>query len=227
MFLLLRFLVLVFVSVFSLFTVFANATSPISQIGSPSIEKGKLSLEARFGLTTDADNARNDQRVFTRQHIHYGFTDWYAGRIILRQNKFKGQAIESRLTGFENHFQLTHQKKHGFNSGIRLSYFESYNNLGSNTAQARYLLQVPFADKWQYRFHGIFDYALENNANDNVNFQMRHHVSRTLNLLPNYLRKTSIGLETFNDFDTLGNTPNYHQQTHQVGTLFRGIVKNN
>lgn len=205
----------------------AHATSPISQIGSPVVTKGELGIESRFGYTEDGNTPQDDNRVFTRQHFNYGFTDWYATRLIFRQNKFNNDAFEYNLVGFENHFQFTDRKIEGFDSGMRIVYIANHHNFGSDILENRYLLQLPIYDDWQYRFHGIFTYTLENNPNHDVNFEMRHQLTYRINMLPKYLHQTNIGLETFNFLNALDNSGNYQDQNHQLGTILRSNLNNN
>jgi hypothetical protein len=161
------FYIFIFIFIFSK----AHAISPISQIGSPIITKGELAFEYRTGITTDDNNnSSNHQRVFMRQHINYGISDDYATRIVIRQNKFKGNSMEHQLLAWENHVQFTDKDTHGFDSGIRIIYVDTHDNYGTNVLENRYLLQIPFLTDWQYRFNGIFSYALGNNYNNDVVF---------------------------------------------------------
>jgi hypothetical protein len=78
--------------------------------------------------------------------------------------------MEHQLLAWENHVQFTDKDTHGFDSGIRIIYVDTHDNYGTNVLENRYLLQIPFLTDWQYRFNGIFSYALGNNYNNDVVF---------------------------------------------------------
>jgi hypothetical protein len=122
------------------YTNISYATSPISQVGSPVVTKGELATESRFGFTRDSHDSNEDKRLLIRQHINYGFNDWYATRFIIRQNKFNNDTIEHQLVSLENHFQFTDHTIDGFDSGMRLTYIDSDDNFGENVLENRYLL---------------------------------------------------------------------------------------
>jgi hypothetical protein len=220
-----------FFSIFFTLIVFlseACAMSPISQVGSPIVTKGELAFESRTGITDDADStSSDDNRIFMRQHINYGISDDYGTRIVIRQNKFKDEALEHQLLSWENHFQFTDKSTHGFDSGMRIIYVDTHDNYGTNVLENRYLLQIPFLTDWQYRFNGIFSYTLGRNPNDDIGFEMRHQIVKKAIFLPSFFEHGSFGVETFNYLNTIRDSRRYDMQNHQFGGIFRGNLKDN
>ncbi len=218
-----RFIIAVIIVLYAKFT---HATSPISQVGSPVVTKGELATEARFGFTRDSRDFDDDKRLFMRQHINYGFNDWYATRFIIRQNKFNNDTVEHQLVSLENHFQFTDHNIDGFDSGMRLTYIDNHDNFAENILENRYLLQVPFMNEWQYRLHSIFNYSLADNPDNDVEFEIRNQITRKIKFLPELLKQESIGIETFHNLNKIDNSENYDDQNHQLGVLSRGNFNN-
>lgn len=188
--------------------------SPVSHTGGARVEKGRLSTEARVGISFDDASARQDNRVFTRQHIDYGFTDYYALRIGWNQQKADNDNLQHSDVRIENRFQFYKQKKHGFDFGARLSYVH---NSGQRAGKARFRLlgQLDVIPRWTLRGNIFFKHDVGENAQDGLDMDIRTQLMHRLAYQNDYILASRAGIELFNDIGRLDR--GYSRQLHSAG----------
>lgn len=203
------------------------AGSPTGNVGTAKVDKGVLSLEQRFGFSWDDPDSSNDQRFRMRQHVDYGFTDWYAFRLLLSQDKRKGDNIEHSTFTLENRFQLIERRDHGWHGGVRLLYAHSDGDKTPHEIDFRLMAQIPFGanKKWESRHNVIFEHDIGENSESGLMIELRNQVTKAVTP-PSYLKKLQFGVEMFNDLGRIRESSGIHSQNHQLGPLLKATFKN-
>lgn len=216
-----------FLVVSLLFLYKAHAGSPTSNVGSTKVDKGVLYLDSRFGFTLAEDSGSNDSRLRLRQHVDYGFTDWYAFRILTAQDKRRGDNLEHSSFTLENRFQFIERSKHGWDGGVRLLYSHSDGDKTPHELDFRLMAQVPFGrdKKWEYRHNTIFEHDIGPDSRHGIILELRQKISKSVTPPP-YLKSLRFGIEMFNDFGRLRDTQGFNSQDHQIGPLLKASFKN-
>lgn len=219
-----RYYVLLFA--ISMLPVSAYASSPISHVGGASVNKGETSVEFRFGYTEDDSSSSNDDRTRMRQHIDYGFNDWYALRVITLQDKRKNDSFEHQAFTVENRFQLIEKREHGWDGGIRLIYTHSDGDKTPHEAEVRFLAQVPFSDGWEFRHNTMLEHDIGENSDDGFLLEFRTQVIKELDVTLPHFNSLDLGVEMFNDFGRLSELSGYERQDHQIGPVLKASFDN-
>lgn len=198
---------------------FALASS-IGNVSSPVVNEGEYEVEWRVGFSQDDDTPRGDDRLQMRQHFQYGFTDDYAMRLILVEDKRKGE--DTNYTGFtiENHFQLMDQKTHGFDAGVRLNYTRADGDDGADNVTAAGLVQWDFASDWQWRHNVSLSHELGAEHVSGVNVGYRTEVTKQV---APHMRA---GLELFYDIGNVREQAGYDAQDVSFGPIVKGNLGN-
>lgn len=199
----------------------AYAVSPISNVGSAGVTEGLLNVEARAGYTFDDEDAGSDQRLRTRQHIDYGFNDWYAGRIIFQQDKLSADNFEHVSVEYQNRIQLIEKSEYGWEGGFRLNYVQRDGDKSPNEVTMRFIANVPFAEVWEFRSDTVLGREVGADQEPGVAMELRHQVTRKIESPTPFITKLKLGAEMFNDFDKLNQQSGYSEQDHQFGPLIK------
>ncbi len=170
---------------------------------------------ARFSYTNDNDAASQDDRLRMRQHYEHGFTDNYALRLIMSQDKRDDDSVEHSSFRIENRFQFFDEKENGFNGAIRLGY---RNNASSaDEVQIRLNGSTSFADSWQYRQNIIFGHEIADGSKSGLSLETRFAVQKEIGAY-------DLGIDLFNDFGNLRQLSGYSDQSHTFGPFIKGSV---
>lgn len=197
----------------------ALASSPISHVGSPNVTKGKLSSNFRFGYTVDDNRDSNDDRFQMRQHLDYGFTDWYAMRLVTFQDKRKGDNLEHRLVRVESRFHVLKKEEFGWDGGLRVLYNHSDGDKTPHELEFRMYAMKGFGDGWQYRNNIVWEHDIGENADSGLALELRHQLTKKIAVNNDLVPSVRVGAELFNDFGRLKNMSGYHTQDHQFGPV--------
>lgn len=203
------------------------AASPIGNVGTARVDENALYTEWRGGYTWEDAGGSNDKRFRMREHIDYGFNDWYAVRIIASQDKRNAAGIEHGAVTFENRIQLIEQRDYGWDGGIRLIYGHSDGDKTPHEIDVRLMAQVPFGEnnKWEFRHNTVIEHDVGENSQNGFALEWRHQVTRSITP-PDFLSKLRVGIELFNDLGRLNALSGYDAQDHQVGPVMKGYVSN-
>lgn len=203
----------------------AHAASPTSNVGTARVDEGVLNVESRFGLTESDSDEPNEQWRF-RQHLDYGFNDWYALRVIAAQAHDDGPDVEFDSLSFENRFQLIEKAEHGFDAGFRLGYSQSDGDKTPHEIDVRLLANVPLTEKWEFRSDSIFERDVGANAESGIKLELRHQVTHKWALDTVWFDYVRLGAEMFNDFAALNDLHGYETQDHQLGPVAKLHFRN-
>lgn len=199
----------------------AHAASPIGNVGTAKADKGAFSTEFRTGFTFDDSGSSNDERFRLRQHIDYGFSDWYAARIVIEQDKQQSADFDFRSVTFENRFQFFESDTHGWDGGVRVNYGVSAGGGQSDEIDIRFIANVPIGENWEWRHNTVLEYELGGNADDGLNLELRNQLTKVVgNFIPG-TNKTRVGIEMFNDFGNLRDDAGFSAQDHQIGPVMK------
>lgn len=201
----------------------AHAASPIGNAGTAKTDKGALSAEWRGGFTRDGD----DKRFQMRQHVDYGFSDWYALRLITAQDKRDGDNMEHRSFTFENRIQFIEREKHGWDGGIRLGYGHSDGDKTPHELDFRLMAQIPFGREkdWELRHNTILEHDIGEDSRNGAFLELRNQITKEIDG-PSYVKSLRLGLEMFNDFGRLRDSDGFGSQDHQLGPVLKASFKN-
>ena len=191
--------------------------STISSVGSPNVEKGRLTAEIRQGYSLDNEDdgqGGQDQRLRSRFHVDYGLTDYYAPRVVVSTDRRKGGSLEFDTLTFENRFQFLKQKTAPLDFGIRLGY--SLRD-GDKKPDRTYINLYERKDigEWQFRANQLFSHDIGEDAGDGISAELRLQATYEIS------EKVELGLESFNDFGNLAEQSGYSAQQHSVGPVIK------
>ncbi len=205
----------------------AFAASPVGNVGTAIVDAGALSAEWRGGYSWDESGSSTDRRLRMREHVDYGFNDWYAARLVVSQDKRNGDNLEHGSFTFENRFQLIERRTHGWDGGVRLMYGHSDGDKTPHELDFRLMAQVPFGenDEWEYRHNTVLEHDIGENSRHGVALEFRNQVTKVV-AAPDFLKKLRVGIEMFNDFGRLRDTRGFDSQDHQIGPVIKGYLDN-
>ena len=189
--------------------------STTGAVGSPKVAAGKTDVTARVGYSGAEESSSDDDRVRSRVHTDHGFTDFYAGRLIVAQDKRKGDSYEHDQVTFENRFYLLKSADHGFDFGVRGSYsYKDGDKTPSSVAFGLYEL-VPM-EKYELRANQIFDHDVGEDADDGVSAELRLQLTRGMQ------NSHRAGVESFHNFGNMTTLSGYSAQSHTIGPVLKG-----
>lgn len=208
-----RVLMLVLCGIFlSVQTSYAGTTS---SVGSPNVKKGETEIEFRVGFTEDDDNSSQDERLRLRQQIDHGFTDWYAGRIVLFQDDRKGNSFEHNSIRLSNRFHLLKADDYGFDFGARFEYTHADGDKKPSDALIGFYERIRFND-YDLRLNQLFTHDVGEDANNGVNLELRFQLTKKI------ADNHRFGIESFNDFGNLTELSGFDDQDHDFGPVLKG-----
>ncbi len=202
------------------------AASPVSNVSSANVDKGKLSIEQRFGYSTDTPGETNHKRFRMRQHIDYGWNDWYATRLVASEDKRDGQNMEFRSISLENRFHIFEKSTHGWDGGFRLNYSHSDGDKTPHNTELRLIAGVPFANSWEARGVVSIEHEIGEDSESGAALELRSQVTKAIpQAFIDYVKEFRLGLEMFNDFGKVRELNGYKQQDHQIGPVVKMKLK--
>lgn len=199
----------------------AHAASPIGNAGTAVANKGEFSYELRMGYQFDEDNPREDGRFRVRQHIDYGFSDWYAVRIVAEQDRRDGDELDFTGLTIENRFQIFEKDEHGWDGGVRAIYIFGTSPGDPDEVDVRLIANVPVGDNWSFRHNTILEHEIGDNAADGVLMELRTQMVRDFRPNDSFFSKVSVGVEMFSDLGELNNVGSFDDQNHQIGPVVK------
>lgn len=191
---------------------YASTTGGVS---SAKVTEGALSTEFRVGYSAGDDQSSQDQRLRTREHIDYGFTPWYALRLIVAQDKRKGDSFEHDNIEFLNRFYLLQAKDYGFDFGMRLSYQLKDGDKKPDSAEVQLIEVVP-VDGFELRLNQKFSHDVGQGSSGGVGFE--HRAQATFKISDTQ----RLGIESYNDFGDLRDVSSIDGQSHTIGPVLKG-----
>ncbi|MES2907276.1 MAG: hypothetical protein V4691_09700 [Pseudomonadota bacterium] len=187
----------------------ALATKDVS---SPTVTKGKLKVEARFGSEDDNLVSRDDR--FRQVYIfEYGVTDWWATRLNFKLTQLPSTGLEYQATEWENKFQLFFEKTDGFNGAFKVVY-SSVDITGSpDIFSLKTMAEKKFG-------------AIKVRGNLGLDWEVGTFSGKTATLnaaaqvLAPVTENLSAGIEWFADFGEINAIPGFDLQDQQLGPVF-------
>lgn len=204
----------------------AHAGSPIGNAGTAVVTEGELSFEQRTGFQFDELDQGEDYRLRSRQHVDYGFTDWYGIRIVTEQDRRDGDDIDLTGVTFENRFQLFERDRHGWDGSLRLIYIFGTSPGEPDEVDVRLIANAPVGENWSFRHNTILEHEIGDNAADGVLMELRTQMMRNLPIEFDGLRRMSLGVEMFSDLGELNNVGSFDEQNHQIGPVMKASFNN-
>lgn len=199
------------------FTSTQAIASTTGSVGSPKVTKGKTEIEARIGYSEADDSSSQDERLRTRVHIDHGFTDYYAGRIVLSQDKRKGDSYEHDSIKIENRFYLLKPEDYGFGFGMRANYTLKDGDKKADSAELGMYELVPIQE-YELRMQQSFTHEVGEDSDDGIGAEIRFQVTRPIHA------NHKLGLESFHNFGNLDDDLDYDEQSHTFGPVLKGKI---
>lgn len=188
----------------------ALASSSVSDVGSAIVSAGHGSAEIRAGLSED----EGDTRLRSRVHVDYGFTDWYAVRLIALQDRPDGDSYEHEAVSMEHRFQLIEKADHGFDAGFRLIYTKKDGDKTPDDLDLVLLTQVPLG-KYEWRTNMVFEREVGADQTSGIALELRNQVTYDFG-------SVQAGIEMFNDFGKLNDQNGWNSGGHDIGPVVKG-----
>lgn len=189
--------------------------STTGSVGSPGVTKGQTALEARVGYSEVDEASSQDERFRSRVQIDHGFTDYYAGRIVVSQDRRKGDNLEHDAVKFENRFYLMDENDYGFDFGVRAAYSHKDGDKKPSSVEFGLYGLVPM-DAYELRVNQIFSYEVGEDAESGIGGETRLQLTRSI------AQNHRLGLESFHDFGNFSEDSEYNAQSHTVGPVLKG-----
>ena len=199
----------------------SNAASSTSNVGGSTVNEGLLSTELRLGFNEDDDSSSSDKRFRMREHVDYGFNDWYALRILTAQDKREGDNLEHQSFTIENRFQLIEKKDYGWDGGFRLSYSQSDGDKTPHEVELRLVAETAINDKWTIKHNTVIEHDIGEDSVAGISVELRHRLTRKFQSSLPYVKSFELGLDMFNDFGNLRELSGYEEQDHQLGPVVK------
>lgn len=193
-------------------TALASTTSSVS---SPTVSKGRTAVEVRTGYSTADENSGEDERFRSRIHIDHGFTDYYAARLIVSQDKRKNDSYEHDSVSFENRFYFLKADQYGFDMGSKINLTIKDGDKKPNGLAVQFYERIPL-DQWEIRLGQLFDRDIGADAEEGINAALRMQATYGIN------ESYRIGLESFSDFGNLSDNDSFEEQNHTFGPVLKG-----
>lgn len=196
----------------------ALATSPAfansgSAVGGATVDGGKTAVEFRIAGIED-DDASADKNIGTRVHIDHAFNEIYAARLVVVQDRLKGDNIEHEAVSFQNRFHFIKKEKHGFDGGMRLNYTYADGDKKPDEVSLRFYQQFPI-EEWEIRFNQIFEHETGQDADSGLILEWRSQVTRAVG------DSARLGIDFFHDFGNMRRQNGYSAQDHAVGPVLK------
>ena len=191
--------------------------SPVKIVGTPVVQEGLDTIESRNGVSYDEKNPSLDGRIQSRLHLDHAFNDSYALRFIVFQDWRGNDSREHEAVAVENRFQVFERREHGFDGGFRLAYYLRDGDKKPDIAEFRWLNLFP-VDPFEFRHQIILQHGVGTEADGRgiameLRWQATYHIPDT---------KHRLGVEMFNEFQTLSTALPYHTQSHDAGPVIYG-----
>ncbi len=196
----------------------AAAANPFKTVGTAAVHKGLSQLEYRIGISEDNDSAANDGRFQSRLFYDYGFTDTYALRVTMVHDDLGVGAVKYDGLFVDNRFQLIERDRHGFDGGLRLSYYFRDGSRGPDNLDVRWITMVPFGAGYEFRNQVIVTHQTGDDAVPGIRPELRWQLT-----MPTVGRHRA-GVEMFNEFGNLRDDRAYSEQWHDAGLVFTGPI---
>lgn len=196
------------------------AASPVGNVGTAKVDAGALSIEQRVGYSLDTPGDSGHKRLRMRQHIDYGWNDWYATRLVVEQNKLHGDNLEHASVTLENRFQLFEKASDGWDGGMRLMYSHRDGDKTPHEIDFRLMAGVPITDKWEWRNNIVLEHDVGENSQSGIMLELRNQITYKMETDNDYaMQYIRLGAEMFNDFGRLNDLSGYDDQEHQIGPV--------
>lgn len=197
------------------------AASPVSNVGTAKVNKGDFSIEQRMGYTLDTPDESDHERLRMRQHLDYGFNDWYAVRLITQQDKPYADSLEFRSITIENRIQLFEKDRDGWDGGFRISYNHADGDKTPHGIAVRLLAQSTFGDGWAWRHNSVIDHDVGQDAENGLALELRSQLVKRVYEAQEeaFIESVSVGAEMFNDFGKTNEMNGFDSQDHQIGPV--------
>lgn len=204
----------------------ANAASPIGNVGTSVVNDGEFSIEWRGGYTKDGESRSVDERFQMRQHIDYGFNDWFAIRLVTAQDRRQGDNLEYNGFTWENRFQVVEKRESGWDMGFRVIYGHADGDKTPHELDLRMMWAVPFLERWEWRHNTVVEHDIGENSDAGFALEFRNQATYALEDKPDYVKKLRVGVEMFNDFGNTRELNGYRNQDHQFGPVIKASFPN-
>ena len=204
----------------------AIAASPTSNVSGPRVSKGKFDTEARFGHSTKRETTPHARDYKFRQHIDYGFTDFYAFRLVVAQQNPDNDNFEHSKLGFENRFHIVKKEDAGWDFGARLFYDQKDGDKSPHEIGVNLISEIPFADDWRLRTNVILSNQIGENAQGGSLAVIRNKIVRKISANSQSIKNIELGLAMFNDFGKFNNLDGYETQKHELRPVIKFSFRN-
>lgn len=189
------------------------------KIYSPVVEKGALELAYLFDYTVDNDPAKsgNARHQF---ELEYGVTDRWMTAIYGDFRKNPGKAFTYHAFKWENIYQLFAQGKQWLDAGLYVEYALTQRALSQPDAVEFKLLLEKNIGAWTHTANIILKKELGTNAGNKIR---AGYAWRSRWRWKRFLQPS---VELYGSFGELGNTRPLSQQSHQLGPVLIGKLRN-
>ena len=190
-------------------------------MGGITVNDGKFNVEALFSY----ENYNADDIIRFRQHFDYGFSNYYALRLITTQIDGESADFEEGATTIENRFQLFNKPSDGFEGGFRLTYTKRPSK--SDIAEIFTTAEIDWNDQWLTRHNIVMSHELGAGRSSGLNLSVRNRLGHRFNPEENPLRINQAGIDLYHTVGNIRINDKYSDQTHQLAAYFNQEFEEN
>ena len=195
------------------------ADTQAKQIYSPVVEQGELELEYLLDYSVDSDPAKNGSARHQFE-LEYGVTDRWMTAIYGDFRKRPGQGFTYQGLKWENIYQLFEQGEYWLDAGLYLEYFVAQKSLNKPDSLEFKLLLEKQQGRLIHTANLIFKKELGAHAVHHTRFG---YAWRSKWRWKKYLEPA---IELYGEPGEIGNTQPLSQQSHQIGPVVMGKLRN-
>ncbi|MDQ6968071.1 MAG: FTR1 family protein, partial [Mariprofundaceae bacterium] len=189
------------------------------QVYSPIVEQGEVELEYLLDYAIDSDPNTNTSARHQFE-LEWGVTDRWQTAVYGDFRKRPGQGFAYQGLKWENIYQLFEQGERWLDAGLYFEYIAPQSSLNkSDAVEFKLLLEKQFG-AMMHTANLVFQKELGANAKKNtlVEYTWRSKWRKS--------RVWEPAIEIYGSLGELGNTKPLSQQSHQIGPVFMGKLRN-
>jgi hypothetical protein len=200
----------------SFFPTLALAT--VSDTISPTVKFGRDVIEWRSGYSIDERNKSLDDRYRQRIHFDHPFTESFALRLIVSQDKLSNGDLRYSGSTAEGRIQFQKRGDGNVETGMRLIYTKADGAYGADTANVAFIGDYYF-DKLILRGNLFVGHQLGQESIPGVALETRFYAA--------YIAedKTRYGAEMFNNAGRVREWNGFDKQQHTIGPVVTGTFE--
>lgn len=203
----------------SLLATATNAVAGVSKISSPTVTKGKASIEYSGTRNDDDKGSKGDNKQKHRVDLEYGLTDNLKIGIEGNFERQRKDPTELKTYGVEAQYEFTEQGQWWLSSALKLEYTLAVLDSDADEIELKWIAARRIEDT-SLLSNVTFGRELGSNREGGIS------VNTKLQAVQRITPYANPGLEWHGDFGTISNFASEESNEHYVGPIVTGDIAN-